>query len=178
MKNKDKKAFKEEFEEKLKKCEEVKDKHLAGWQRERADFLNYKKGESERVEGIIKYAYVGLISKFLPVLDNLDIAEKKIPEKLKKDVNVKGLLQIKEQIKVLFKAQGVEEVDSLGKEFDPSLQELVGEIDLTLAKKMIGKKAKIGLVVEEVQKGYKIHGRLLRPAKVKIVKYTKIKNKK
>ncbi len=178
MKNKDKKAFKKEFEEKLKKCEEAKDKHLAGWQRERADFLNYKKGETERVEGVVKYAYVGLISKFLPVLDNLDIAEKKLPEKLKKDVNVKGLLQIREQIKALFKGQGVEEIDSLEKEFDPSLQELVGEVDLALAKKMIGKKAKIGIVVEEIQKGYKIHGRLLRPAKVKIVKYTKIKSKK
>ncbi len=178
MKTKKKEAFKKEFEEKLKKCEEIKDKHLAGWQRERADFLNYKKGETERVEGIIKYAYVGLISKFLPVLDNLDIAEKKIPEKLKKDVNVKGLLLIREQIKTLFKGQGVEEISSLGKEFDPSLQELVGEVDLALAKKMIGKKAKVGIVVEEIQKGYKIHGRLLRPAKVKIVKYTKIKTKK
>jgi molecular chaperone GrpE len=121
---------------------------------------------------------VGLIFKFLPVLDNLDIAEKKLPEKLKKDVNVKGLLQIKEQIKTLFKGQGVEEINSLGREFDPSLQELVGEVDLAVAKKIIGKKAKVGIVVEEIQKGYKIHGRLLRPAKVKIVKYIKIKTKK
>lgn len=155
-------AGEEELEQKLKECQKLKDEYLAGWQRERADFLNYKKGEFERIGEILKYAGTGLIFKFLPVLDNLELAEKEIPKELKDNENVKGLLQIKTQIRDILKNQGVEEIESLGRKFDPNFYEVVEEVKM--------KDKESGIVIEEVQKGYKIHGKVLRPAKVKVSK--------
>jgi len=153
---------KEKLEEKLKECQKQKEEFLNGWKKERADFLNYKKEEMERIGELIKYANEGLILKFLPILDNLEIAEKKLPESLKKEENVRGILQIKKQILDFLKTQGVEEIKSIGEKFNPNFHEVVEEIK----KEGCGP----GMIVEEIQKGYKINGRLLRPAKVKISK--------
>lgn len=146
----------------LKKCQKVKEEYLAGWQRERADFLNYKKEELVRVEQLLRYADTGLILKLLPILDNFEVSEKKLPKDLKKDKNIKGLLQIKTQIKDLLKAKGIEPIECLGDKFDPSLHEIAEAVE------MKGKEP--GAIIEELQKGYKIHGKILRPAKVKVTK--------
>jgi len=152
----------EELKKKLEECEKLKDEYLAGWQRERADFLNYKKEELERIGEILKYTNVGLILNILPILDNFEIAEKKIPEDLKNDENVKGILQLKNQILDFLKNQGVEEIKSIGEKFDPNLQEVVEEV------KIEGKES--GIIIEEIQKGYKINGKVLRPARVRVTK--------
>jgi len=146
----------------LEECEKLKNEYLAGWQRARADFLNYKKEEMERIGDILKYANEVLILKILPVLDNFDVAEKKLPENVKQDENVKGVLQIKNQILDFLKSHGVEVIKSVGEKFDPNLHEAVEEIE--------SEDKKSGIIFEETQKGYTIHGRLLRPAKVKITK--------
>ncbi len=158
----DKKLNIESLQKELEEYQKQKEEYLEGWKRERANFLNYKKEEMERIEGLIKYANEELIMKFLPILDNLDIAEKKIPEDLKQDKNVKGILQIKTQILDFLKAQGVEEIESIGEKFDPNFHEGVGEVE--------NKDKEQGIIIEEIKKGYKINGRLLRPAKVKVAK--------
>jgi len=160
----------EELKKKLEECEKLKDEYLAGWQRERADFLNYKREELERIGEILKYTNVGLILNILPILDNFEIAEKKLPEDLKNDENVKGILQIKNQILDFLKNQGVEEIKSAGEKFDPNFHEAVEEIEPSSAKATEGKDIKSGIIVEEIQKGYKIHGKVLRPAKVRVAK--------
>jgi len=160
----------EELKKKLEECEKLKDEYLAGWQRERADFLNYKREELERIGEILKYTNVGLILNILPILDNFEIAEKKLPEDLKNDENVKGILQIKNQILDFLKNQGVEEIKSAGEKFDPNFHEAVEEIEPSSAKATEGKDIKSGIIVEEIQKGYKIHGKVLRPARVKVAK--------
>jgi molecular chaperone GrpE len=152
----------EELKKKLEECQKLKDEYLAGWQRERAELLNYKKEEMERIGELIKYADVGLILKILPILDNFEIAEKKLPENLKNDENVKGILQLKNQILDFLKNQGVEEIKSLGEKFDPNFMEVIEQVET--------KDKNSGIVIEEIQKGYKINDRLLRPAKVKVVK--------
>ena len=85
----------EDLKKKLEECQKEKDEYLAGWQRARADILNYKKEEMERIEEILKYAGEELILKILPILDNFDLIEKKLPDNLKEDVNVKGILQMR-----------------------------------------------------------------------------------
>ena len=149
-------------EEKLEESEKKVAEYLAGWQRSRADLLNYKKEEMERIGEFLKYASEEFVLKVLPILDNFEIIEKKMPDNLKNDENIKGLLMIKNQLRDFLKSQGVEEVKSVGQNFDPNLHEVVGETE--------AKDKEKGLIVEEVQKGYKINGRLLRPAKVKIIK--------
>ncbi|MFH1423836.1 MAG: nucleotide exchange factor GrpE [Candidatus Nealsonbacteria bacterium] len=151
-------VLKKSIEESEKKAAE----YLAGWQRARADLLNYKKEEMERVSDFLKYANEEFVLKVLPILDNFEIVEKKLADNLKTDENIKGLLMIKKQIQDFLKSQKVEEVKSIGEKFDPSLHEVIEEIGVKDKEKSI--------IVEELQKGYKINGRLLRPAKVKTVK--------
>ena len=151
----------EELKKKLEECQKLKDEYLAGWQRERADLLNYKKEEIERISELLKYADIDLILKILPILDNFELMEKKLPENLKNDGNIKGILQIKTQIQDFLKNQGVEEIECLGKKFDPNFMEIIEQVEL--------KDKDSGIVIEEIQKGYTINGRLLRPAKVKVV---------
>lgn len=146
----------------LEECKKQKDEYLAGWQRERADFLNYRKEEMDRIGELLKYAGEEMVLRLLPILDNFEISEKNMPEDLKNNDNIKGLLQIKNQITDFLKNQGVEEIKTVGEKFDPNSMETVEEIE--------GKGKDSGTVVEEIQKGYKINGRLLRPAKVRVTK--------
>ena len=162
----------EELKKKLEEYEKQKCEYLSCWQREKADFLNYKREEMERVGEFLKYANEAFILKILPVLDNFEVVKRKLPENLKNDENVKGLLMIKNQILDFLKSQEVEEIKSIGEKFDPSFHEAVEEIEPAQISSEIkaGKEIKSGIIVEEIQKGYKINGRLLRPAKVKISK--------
>jgi len=161
----------QELQKKLEECEKLKNEYLAGWQRARADLLNYKKEELARVGELIKYADVGIILKILPILDNFDIALQN-PALSKEGTGlggqaensriIDGFLQIKKQFQEFLKSQGVEEIKSIRERFDPNLHEVVEEIET--------KDKEPGIIVEEIQKGYTINGRLLRPAKVKVVK--------
>jgi molecular chaperone GrpE len=152
----------EELKKELEKCQKEKADFLAGWQRARADFLNYKKEEIERIEEILKYANEELILKFLPILDNFYLVEKKIPENLKKEENVKGILQLKNQFLDFLKKQGVQELKTIGKKFDPNFHEATEMVE--------AKNVESGIILEETQKGYLLHGKVLRPAKVKVAK--------
>jgi molecular chaperone GrpE len=152
----------EKLKKKLEECQKEKNEYLAGWQRARADFLNYKKEEMERIKEILKYGQEEFILKILPILDNLELAEKKIPEDLKENEYVKGLLKVKIQFQDFLKNQGVKEIETkIGESFDPNFQEVVEEVD---------KKEKSGKIVEILEKGYKLHEKIIRPAKVKVGK--------
>ena len=102
------------------------------------------------------------------------VVEKKLPEDLKKDENIKGLLQIKIQFQDFLKSLGIEEIKSVGEKFDPKLHEVVEEVpasaEASARQGEEGGKIESGIIVEEVQKGYKINGGLLRPARIKIIK--------
>ncbi len=149
------------MEKKLKECQKQKDEYLAGWQRSRADFLNYKKEEMERISQLLKYANEELILKILPVLDNFEKAEKEIPQD-KKDKYLEGLSQIKKQLEDCLKSQRVETIKSLNEKFNPNFHEVVQELEV--------KDKESGIIIEEVKKGYILNGKVIRPAKVKINK--------
>ena len=159
---KEKKDKIEELKNKLKELQELKEEYLAGWQRAKADFLNYKKEEADRIGELVKYGTEDLIFKILPILDNFDLAEKKISLKLKDNEYIKGVFQIKKQLHDLLKNQGIEEIKTIKENFDPNFHEVVAEIN--------SKDKKSGVIVSEVQKGYTLHGKVIRPARVKVVK--------
>jgi len=160
----------EDLKKQLEGCQKQKEEYLQGWQRARADFLNYKKEEIERIEDLLKYTGEEYVLRILPVLDNFEVVEKKMPEDLKNNENVKGLLLIKTQLQDFLKNQGVEEIKTTGEKFDLNLHEVVGEVEMGEEDKSSSSTFPSGQVTEEIQKGYKINGRLLRPAKVKIIK--------
>lgn len=159
---KGKKVSIEELKKQLEECQKQKDNYLAGWQRAKADFLNYKKDEIQRTKEFLKYGIAGLILNFLPILDNFEKAEKETSEELKNNQYFKGILQIKIQIQDFLKSQGVVAIESIGKKVDLNFHEIVGEVEM--------KDKEPGTIIEETQKGYLIEDKLLRVAKVRISK--------
>ncbi len=179
---------KNQLEEAKVKCEE----YLAGWQRERADFMNYKKDEMERIGQLVKYSNEELILKIIPILDNIYLAESHIPDELKGDNPstgsgratkswLEGFNAIKNQLCDFLKKEGIEPVDAVGKKFDPNTMEAVDEADF--AKSDFAKSEVVEgevnddrtlveaeMVAEEVQRGYTMHGKLIRVARVRVGK--------
>lgn len=143
-----------EVDELKKKCDE----YLNGWKRERADFLNYKKDEMERIGQLIKYANEEIILKLVPVLDNLILASEHVKDE--------GVMQIKKQLEDFLQKEGINPIEVVGKQFDPNIMEAIEEVENSGSPSS----AESGVVAEEVQRGYTFHDKLIRPAKVKIYK--------
>ncbi len=158
MEEKNIEKLQKELEEAKAKCEE----YLNGWKRERADFLNYKKDEMERMGQLVKYANEELILKIIPILDNICLAESHVPEDLKNNTWIEGFLQIKKQLSDFLSKEGIESIKTIGQKFDPNFMEVVEEVE--------AKDKKSSVVIEEVQKGYTLQGKIIRPTKVKISK--------
>lgn len=127
-----------------------KDKYL----RALADYQNLEKRVFKLQSKVEYQATKRVIKKFLPILDELERAEKNIKNK--------GLRLIIEKIINLLKNEGVEKYEVLGKDFDPEIMECVDV-------KQTGEK-KDGKVVEEVTSGYKINNEAIRVASVKVGK--------
>jgi molecular chaperone GrpE len=155
-------------ETELEEIKRERDEYLDGWKRAKADFLNYQKDEKKRLEEFLKFVQAGLIEDLLPVLDSFDLALNEIVllrqggdnpdgEKL-----VKGLFLIKSQLDDILKKRGLESIKAVGKKFNPEYHEAVMSVE--------DKIKEADTIVEEIQKGYLLNGRVLRPAKVKIVK--------
>lgn len=146
----------QEAEEFKIKCEE----YLNGWKRAKADFINYQKDESRRFESIIKFTNENLIVDLILVLDSFDLAIKS----LKNPSEIKALSVIRSQLEDLLKKNGLQRIEvSLGEIFNPALYEAVAEVSANEA-------STSNSIVEEVEKGYTLHGKLIRPVKVKITK--------
>ncbi len=153
----------EELQKQLQEAKAKCEEYLNGWKRERADFLNYKKDEMEKFGQLAKYANEELILKIIPILDNIYLAESHVPAELKDHKWIEGFNQIKNQLSDFLSKEGVEAIESIGRTFDPNKMESVGEIESPEHKLS-------NIVLEEVQKGYIMQGKLIRPAKVKVTK--------
>ncbi|MCF7835842.1 MAG: nucleotide exchange factor GrpE [Candidatus Marinimicrobia bacterium] len=146
--------------DKLKRCQKEKEEYLSGWQRSKADFINTRKKEEEERKIFIKMSNQALLTDILPVLDSFDLAIN-IKDQAENEI-IKGLKMIKIQLSNTLKQYGLEEIAIQNQEeFNPNFHEAIEEIR---------SKEKSGIIIEEVQKGYTLHGKVLRPAKVKISK--------
>ncbi len=141
---------------KLKSCQKEKAEYLSGWQRAKADLINYKKEQENKISEYYKFANKGLILEILPVLDSFEQALKHISKQEKENIQ-----QIHNQLKNILKINGVEEISTLGNKFDPELHEAIEEIKSD---------KKPGIIIKEVQKGYKLHGKTIRASRVKVSK--------
>ncbi len=131
--------------------------YLANWQRAQADFINLKRRtEQERAE-LAQYAASAIVAELLAVLDDFDLALGNIPQDTADANWVDGIRLIQRKLRSVLEAQGLAQIEALDKEFDPYFHEAV-----------MFANGEDGKVVEEVQKGYTFHDRLLRPAKVKV----------
>ena len=141
----------------LKQCETEKREYLDGWQRAKADLINYKKDEAKRFENLVRFAAEGVIAEVVQVLDSFDLAlEHPMPKDLER-----GIILIRSQLEDILRRRGLEVLQSKGQHFDPAVHEAVGEVETD---------GEEGLVAEELQRGYLLSGKVLRPARVKISK--------
>ncbi|MEK7547223.1 MAG: nucleotide exchange factor GrpE [Patescibacteria group bacterium] len=145
------------IEEKLAGTEKQRDEYLAGWQRARADFLNYKKEEAGRLESIIKFANEDILEELIEVLDTFDLGlaalEKAGPVE-------KGVYMVRSKLDNVLKQRGLECLPvKAGDKFNPSLSEAIVEAESDQP---------AGTILEVIEAGYKLHDKVLRPARVKI----------
>jgi molecular chaperone GrpE len=129
--------------------------NLAGWQRAQADFINYKQRSEQEKEELVKFANSLLMLNLLPILDDLERAFASIPARLAKLSWIDGVRLIEHKLQANLEAQGLSPIKALGEPFDPNLHEATRQ-----------DKGKEGIVIEEVQKGYKFRDRVIRPSKV------------
>ena len=156
MEEKKEEELKEELKVEKKSKEQIKlEETTDRLKRVMAEFENYKKRSSKERDILYNSLVADIVSKFLPVVDNL---EKAVENKCKDENFKQGIELILKQIKEIFKNLGVEEIETVGKTFDPEVHEAVSSVvDENLGEKEIK---------EEFRKGYKIGLKVIRHAMV------------
>jgi molecular chaperone GrpE len=141
----------------LEQEKERADRNLANWQRAQADLSNYKKRVDQEKQDLAKFANAALIGSMLNLVDDFQRARSTIPESILGMTWVEGLFLIERKLGATLEAAGLSEIKALGEDFDPNLHEAVMHGD-----------GPEGKIVEEFQRGYKLHDRVIRPAMVKV----------
>jgi molecular chaperone GrpE len=143
----------------LEEAKEQAEKYLANWQRSEADFINYKRrNEQERAE-LANFAKAGLMTNLLPVLDDFERALDNISDNSDVATWIEGIKLIHRKLKTVLEDHGLAEIEAEGEVFDPNFHEAVMCVE-----------GEEGKVCEEIQRGYKMHDRLLRPSMVAVGK--------
>jgi molecular chaperone GrpE len=147
----------------LDRCKRECDEYLAGWQRAKADFANYKKDEAKRMEEVARYANEELLYEMVNILDNFDLGL----QAMEKTGQVeKGVYMIRTQIEDTLRRHGLYRIPiAIGDPFDPSVAEAIAEGDPPA-----GGGAPPGSVLEEIEPGYRLYDKVIRPARVRIAK--------
>ncbi len=158
-------ALEKKEEEKLEEAQKEAKENYNKWLYLYADFENYKKRIHKEKLDLLKYGNEGMAYELLEVIDSLEKALSHAPLK----DGVKGLeegirLTIKQFLSV-FEKFGIKPIHSVGTKFDPKFHEAVGEEEK--------EGQEFGTIVSETQKGYTLHDRLLRAARVIVAKKKK-----
>jgi len=138
---------------------EKAEKYLANWQRSQADFENYVKRTEQENSETVESANRTLILDLLPILDDFERALASVPVELHEQNWTEGVKLIYNKLKALLETQGLAEIKAEGEYFDPYLHEAAGQME-----------GAEGIIVEEIRKGYKFRGKLLRPSMVMVGK--------
>ncbi len=160
----DKDKLKEKFEDKIKRLEKERDEYLSGWQRIQADYKNREREIETYKKDIVKFANANLVKDILPVFDGYDMAKSNKEQWEAVDSNWRiGVEYLFTQLQKVLESNGVQVFGEVEEEYDPTIHEAVEMINLPLAEK-----EKSGKIINVLQKGYKIGGKILRAARVKV----------
>jgi molecular chaperone GrpE len=129
--------------------------NLAGWQRAQADFANFKRRSEQEKEDLIKFANSMLVLRILPVLDDFERAVTSLPEDMRASSWVEGVKLIEKKLRNTLESQGLSPIQATGELFDPRFHEAIRQ-----------DKGKEGIIVAEMERGYKFQDRVIRPSKV------------
>ena len=154
----------ERLEEELEEARGQADEYLDGWRRAQAEFANYKKRQRAEQGKVRELANANLLRKLLPVMDDFERAFATMPLGLGKLSWTQGLLMVKRKLEAVLETEGVEPIETEGEAFDPYYHEAVTYEELHGYEE--------GQIIGEVQTGYVLGDRVLRPALVRVAKGT------
>lgn len=137
------------------------DEYLDQWRRTAAEFQNFRKRQERERQELVRSGNAQLLMRLLPVLDDLQRAAQHVPEELRDNEWVNGILMIERKLWSVLEQAGVQPIEAEpGRFFDPHLHDAVlAEPSETIPS---------GQIISELERGYKLHDRVLRPAKVKV----------
>jgi molecular chaperone GrpE len=137
------------------------EEYLAGLQRERAEFANYRRRTTEEREAMLGLAGEDLIRKVLVLADDFDRAIDARPETIANEPWVEGVAVIDRKLRALLESEGVSQIEAApGTPFDPREHEAIASVP--------GTDRGDGEIVEEVRRGYRLRDRVVRPALVAV----------
>ena len=149
----------ESLERDLAEANAKAEEHLYNWQRSAADFSNYKRRTDEERSQLSQFSNAILIGKLLAVLDDFDRALESVPAEAH-DAWIEGIKLVERKLRVVLESEGVTPIDAIGLPFDPNLHEAVAHEETT--------EHADNEVIGEVQRGYRLHDRVLRPSLVRV----------
>ena len=143
--------------------------YLDGWQRAKADYVNLLRRNEEAAKAAELSGKIKAVETLLPAFDALERAKEHVPsEALAKEGGemISGFMAVAKQLESAFAALGLEEVGKIGEAFDPALHEAYGQepVDST---------EKDGIVTAVLEKGWRVSGIIIRPAKVRVGHFEK-----
>jgi len=149
----------------LKQVKKEREEYLTGWQKERADFVNYKKQEEDRKTMFSESMRERILIRFLSVTDsfNMAFANKEAWEKVDENWR-KGIEYIYSQMNNIFEEYGVKPIGVEGESFDPNFHQSIEMMETK-------EKEKDHKISQVVQQGYQLGERVLRPAKVNVYEF-------
>ena len=136
--------------------------YLDNWRRAAADMANYKKRMEKEAGESAKFFNSVLIARLLPILDDFDRAAQTIPDNLRGLTWIDGVMLIARKMNAVLEAEGLTPIEAANKSFDPNVHEAVIHEETD--------QHEDGMVIAELQKGYKLNDRVLRPTMVKVAK--------
>jgi molecular chaperone GrpE len=149
----------EDLQNVLEQTREQSDEHLRSLQRTAADFSNYRRRIDEDREGMAQFANALLIGKLLAVLDDFDRALENVPVDTHEGW-VDGVRLVERKLRGVLEAEGVTQIEALGRPFDPNLHEAVVHEETA--------DFPDNQVIGELQRGYRLRDRVLRPSLVRV----------
>ena len=152
----------QDLEEQLVEAEAQAAEYLDGWQRTQAEFANYKKRQEAEREQQIVLASTVFLAKLLPVADDFERALGTLPSELDQHTWSEGIFMIKHKLDALLESEGVTPIETEGQIFDPRFHEAVTHEE--------AEGYEDGQIIGEVQRGYMLGERVLRPALVRVAK--------
>jgi len=157
----------EKKQKEFQKLEKEKDEYLKGWQKERANFINYKKDEKERFKEVVRFSNERIVKSLIAILDGFDLAIdsflKEGKDKKENDDYLKGIYLIKNQLKDILEKEGVDEIKvKTGEILNPVFHEAV---DLAENDKFAP-----DTIIKILEKGYILNDKVIRPCRVIVAK--------
>jgi molecular chaperone GrpE len=162
---KDKVEISQKELEDLKEKAQERDEFESRWLKVHAEYENTRKRlEKEKITHV-KFANESIVSQLFPIVDNFDMALEAMVNAKDKAAVMDGIKLVQKEFHRILEDNGVERIETEGKEFDPNVHEAVAAVETN--------EHPDGAIIEEVRSGYLLNGRLLRPAQVRVVKNTK-----